>query len=141
MFTYIRILLVNLFKDFIYDITFNNEELNSNYLEVLKVFMNSGMNPNILDENNGLLVIEEVINHCFDMRYYDYLLGKNINLNNINKDGDTILDIFEKRCVECYHKKENKNVDFGLSNLEKYYFYREIILLLKAYDAKCSFEI
>lgn len=134
-------LLNHLFKDIIYEITYNNTEINASYLDVLKVFLANGMNVNMLDEDNNLVVFEDVLEKCFDLKYFDYLMGKNIDLNVINKNGDTILDKIEQLCMNAYDHINDSVMDFELTNEEKYEFYKNLILLLKAYDAKCSFEI
>ncbi len=134
-------LLNHLFKDIIYEITYNNTEINASYLDVLKVFLANGMNVNMLDEDNNLVVFEDVLEKCFDLKYFDYLMGKNIDLNVINKNGDTILDKIEQLCMNAYDHINDPVMDFELTNEEKYEFYKNLILLLKAYDAKCSFEI
>lgn len=134
-------LLNHLFKDIIYEITYNNTEINASYLDVLKVFLANGMNVNMLDEDNNLVVFEDVLEKCFDLKYFDYSMGKNIDLNVINKNGDTILDKIEQLCMDAYDHINDSVMDFELTNEEKYEFYKNLILLLKAYDAKCSFEI
>ena len=134
-------LLNHLFKDIIYEITYNNTEINASYLDVLKVFLANGMNVNMLDEDNNLVVFEDVLEKCFDLKYFDYLMGKNIDLNVIKKNGDTILDKIEQLCMDAYDHINDSVMDFELTNEEKYEFYKNLILLLKAYDAKCSFEI
>lgn len=134
-------LLVNLYKDAWYELTYNNGDFHFTHLDLLKCFMNQGMNINILDEENNLLVLEQSLLHVFDMRFYDFILGKNINLNLINIMGDTILDKVELLCLEYYNKKDSRGMDFELSNIDKYQFYRDLILLMKAYNAKCSYEL
>ncbi|UKI48968.1 MAG: hypothetical protein L6U99_09085 [Clostridium sp.] len=50
-------LLNHLFKDIIYEITYNNTEINASYLDVFKrFFIANGMNVNMLDEDNNLVV-------------------------------------------------------------------------------------
>lgn len=134
-------LLNHLFKDIIYEITYNNTEINASYLDVLKVFLANGMNVNMLDEDDNLVVFEDVLEKCYDLKYFDYLMGKNIDLNVINKNGDTVLDKIEQLCMDAYDHINDAVMDFELTNEEKYEFYKNLILLLKAYDAKCSFEI
>ena len=134
-------LLNHLFKDIIYEITYNNTEINASYLDVLKVFLANGMNVNMLDEDDNLVVFEDVLEKCYDLKYFDYLMVKNIDLNVINKNGDTVLDKIEQLCMDAYDHINDAVMDFELTNEEKYEFYKNLILLLKAYDAKCSFEI
>ena len=134
-------LLINLFKDIIYEITYNNVEVNITYIDALKVFLDNGMNVNTLDEENELIVLNEVLGHCYDMRYYEYLMGKNIDLNNINIYKDTILDKVEQKCKDCYDRLGEQTMSFEMSFVDKFHFYRDLIYLLEAYDAKCSFDL
>lgn len=108
-------LLNHLFKDIIYEITYNNTEINASYLDVLKVFLANGMDVNMLDEENNLVVFEDVLEKCYDLKYFDYLMGKNIDLNIVNKHGDTILDKIEQLCMDAYDHINEMVMDFELS--------------------------
>ncbi|UKI48969.1 MAG: hypothetical protein L6U99_09090 [Clostridium sp.] len=46
-------------------------------------------------------------------------MGKNIDLNVINKNGDTILDKIEQLCMNAYDHINEPVMDFELTNEEK----------------------
>lgn len=134
-------LVVHLFKDTMYDVTYNTNAGNVNYLDVVKTFLNSGMNVNQVDDEGNVILFEEALGHEFDLRYFEFLLGKGIELNGVNNNGDTVLDKIEVLCMDCYNKVNIDGHDFEISYRKKYNFYRDLILLLKGYGAKCGYEI
>ena len=93
------------FNNSIYPNTFNNYDINTvkevfnknNLIEIKKALLNNEIDINIVDENKNNLLQDYLIEKTKDklslddLNYVYFLINSNINVNNINNNGQNVI--------------------------------------------------